>query len=209
MARYVGPKCRLCRREGVKLFLKGDRCYSDKCSFERRAYAPGQHGSSQRRKESNYGLQLREKQKAKRIYGILERQFKRYFEEAARRKGATGETLLQILESRLDNLVYRFGFAPSRQAARQLVKHGHITVNGEVVDIPSYRVSPGDVIRVREESKGLELIHESLRKMGRGRDLPWLSVDKTTLSGTMLELPKREDIPIPIEEHLIVELYSK
>ncbi len=209
MARYIGSKCRLCRREGAKLFLKGDRCYSDKCSFERRAYAPGQHGYSQRRKESDYGLQLREKQKAKRIYGVFERQFRNYFEKASGKRGATGEVLLQVLESRLDNIVYRLGFGASRQTARQLVRHRHIMVDDRLVDIPSYQVSPGSVVKVREESKGLELIHESLRKMGRGRELPWLSVDKTTLSGSMLELPKREDIPVPIEEHLIVELYSK
>lgn len=209
MARYTGSVCKLCRREGAKLFLKGDRCLSEKCSFDKRGYAPGQHGQQGRRKETEYGLQLREKQKAKRIYGIFERQFRTYFEKASTGKGIVGENLLRFLERRLDNVVYRLGFASSRKAARQLVRHRHILINDKIVDIPSFLVSPREVIKVREKSRELELIHDSLRKVGRAREIPWLSLDKSTLTGVMLELPKREDIPTPIEEHLIVELYSK
>jgi small subunit ribosomal protein S4 len=210
MARYSGPVCRLCRREGTKLFLKGERCYSEKCSFDRRSYAPGQHGNSGRRKKIQaYGEQLREKQKARRTYGVLERQFRHYYERAARRPGVTGENLLQLLESRLDNIVYRLGFAPSRPAARQLVRHRHITVNGTRVNIPSFQVKPGDVMAVRQESKELGLIHESLSRMGKAREMAWLSVDKALLTGEMLEMPSRDDIQIPLEEQLIVELYSK
>ena len=209
MARYTGAVCKLCRREGTKLFLKGERCLSDKCAVDRRAFAPGQHGMSSQRKVLAYGRQLREKQKAKRTYGVLERQFRHYYEHAARRPGVTGENLLQLLESRLDNIVYRLGFAMSRPAARQLVRHRHIEVNGVRVNIPSYQVRPGDKIAVRKESKELDMIHESLRRVGKSREMAWLSLDKAALSGEMLEMPAREDIQIPLEEQLIVELYSK
>lgn len=209
MARYTGPNCKLCRREGVKLFLKGERCYLDKCAVDRRSYPPGQHGQNQRRKPSAFALQLREKQKAKRQYGVLESQFRGYYKESARRRGVTGETLLQMLEARLDNVVYRLGFAPSRKSARQLVRHGHITVNDKRVDIPSYQVGSGDRIQLREKSRQLALVHDSLKRMAEGRQVPWLAVDKVNLSGEFLEPPKREDIPTAVEEHLIVELYSK
>ncbi|RKY63257.1 MAG: 30S ribosomal protein S4 [Candidatus Latescibacterota bacterium] len=208
MARYTGPSCRLCRREGMKLFLKGERCVSPACSFERRGFPPGQHGRTAQQKLTTYGLQLREKQKLKRIYGVLETQFKRYLEMAERMPGNTGENLLQILERRLDNVVYRLGFAPSRKAARQLVAHGHFLVNERKVDIPSYLVSPGDVVRVRDESRDLAIIHASLRR-ARGRELPWLQLDKSKLSGTVVEVPKREDIPTPVQERLVVEFYSR
>ena len=209
MARYTGPSCKLCRREGTKLFLKGERCHLDKCSFEKRGYAPGMHGQKMRRKPSEYSLQLREKQKTKRQYGLFENQFRMCYQRAARRKGVTGELLLQTLESRLDNVVFRLGFAPSRKSARQLVRHRHVAVNERTVDIPSCQVTPGDEIRIREKSRQLPMIHDALRRMGEGRQVPWLSVDKVNLSGTFLENPKREDIPTPVEEHLIVELYSK
>ena len=209
MARYIGPDCRQCRREGAKLFLKGERCTSDRCSFERRGYAPGQHGQSMMRKRSEYEHQLREKQRAKRIYGIMEKQFRNYFRKAEREKGIAGENLLRLLECRLDNLVYRLGFAPSRKAARQLIRHRHFQVNDRGVDIPSYQVSAGDIISTREKSRQLQVIHETLTKIGKGRELPWLSVDKVNLTGTLLEIPKREDIPTPVEERLIVELYSR
>ena len=209
MARYTGPNCKLCRREGMKLFLKGARCHLDKCSFERRSYAPGMHGQNTRRKPSEYALQLREKQKTRRMYGVLENQFRNYYGGAARRKGVTGEILLQVLECRLDNLVFRLGFAPSRKSARQLVRHRHVQVNDRVVDIPSYQVSPGDTIQIREKSRQLQTVHDALGRMGEGRQAPWLSVDKGNLSGTLVEYPKREDIPTPVEEQLIVELYSK
>jgi small subunit ribosomal protein S4 len=209
MARYTGPNCKLCRREGVKLFLKGARCHLDKCSFEKRSYAPGMHGQNTRRKPSEYAFQLREKQKTKRQYGIFENQFRNYYRQAAQRKGVTGELLLQMLECRLDNVAFRLGFAPSRKAARQLVRHRHVAVNGRPVDIPSYQVSPGDTIQIREKSRQLPLIHDALKRMGEGRQLPWLSVDKVNLSGSLLEHPKREDIPTPVDEQLIIELYSK
>lgn len=207
MAKYTGPVCRLCRREGVKLYLKGDRCYSDKCAIVRRPVAPGQHGQS-RRKTSEYGIQLREKQKARRIYGVLEKQFARYFEMAERMKGITGENLLQILERRLDNVVYRLGFASSRAQARQIVRHGHITVNGKRVNIPSYLVDVGDVIAVREKSASLELFKAARENAGKAV-VPWLQVDYEKLEGNVVALPSREDIDVPIEEHLIVELYSR
>ncbi|MFQ6092563.1 MAG: 30S ribosomal protein S4 [bacterium] len=209
MARYRDAQCRLCRREGEKLFLKGNRCVTDKCAFERRGYAPGQHGHDSRRKISDYGLQLREKQKARRIYGLLERQFKSYYEKAARQKGITGEALLRLLELRLDNVVYRLGFAPSRNAARQLVRHRHFTVNGRGVDIPSYQVKAGDVIRVKEKSRKLAAIQAALRRIDRRTELPWLQVDKATWTGHVLALPNRDEIPTPVQEHLIVGLYSK
>ena len=208
MARNLEPSCRQCRREGLKLYLKGDRCYSDKCSFNRRPVAPGQHGTS-RRKLSEYGIQLREKQKVRRIYGILEKQFKNYFEMADKMKGITGENLLQLLERRLDNVVYRLVFASSRAQARQLVRHGHITVNGRKVNIPSYITNVGEVIGVRERSAS-EVEHFKALKEGTGRTVvPWLSVDYEKLEGTITALPSREDIDIEIQEHLIVELYSR
>ncbi|MCJ7576828.1 MAG: 30S ribosomal protein S4 [candidate division Zixibacteria bacterium] len=208
MARYREANCKLCRREGEKLFLKGTRCYSEKCAFDRRAYSPGEHGRSMRRKGSEYALRLREKQKVRRIYGILERQFRNYFERAAKEKGITGQHLLRMLECRLDNLVYRLGFAPSRKAARQLVLHRHFFVNNRTVNIPSYQLKPGDVVTVREKSRNLDLIHQALRE-GRGAELPYLRLDKARLEGELLESPKREDIPVMVQEQLIVELYSK
>jgi len=193
MAVYHDAKCRLCRREGMKLFLKGARCNTDKCAIERRGYAPGEHGKSRRIKETNYGQQLREKQKARRIYGLLERQFRHYFSKAATAKGVTGETLLQMLESRIDNVVFRLGFAPNRAAARQLVRHGHVHVNGRKVDIPSYMTRVGDVVSLREKSRSPE----------------WLELNVDTMSGRVLSIPTRGSIPVPVNEQLIVELYSK
>ncbi|MDQ7054033.1 MAG: 30S ribosomal protein S4 [candidate division KSB1 bacterium] len=209
MARYIGPVCKLCRREGQKLFLKGAKCTSPKCPLETRNFPPGQHGRNRMFKQSEYGMQLREKQKVRRIYGVLERQFHNYYERATRQKGITGENLLRLLERRLDNIVYRLGFAPSRAAARQLVRHRHIMVNDRVVDIPSYLLKPGDVVKVREKSRKLELIHQSLRRMREGKQLPWLDLNKAALSGTLLEIPSRADIPVDVNESLIVELYSK
>jgi len=208
LARYRGPVCRLCRREGVKLFLKGDRCYTDKCAMERRPYPPGQHGQM-RRKKTEYALLLREKQKLKRIYGVLENQFRRYFEEAERQKGVTGENLLILLERRLDNVVYRMGFANSRNQARQLVRHGHILVNGKKVDIPSYLVEVGDEISIREKSREIPFIKEAIESIPR-RGIPsWLEVDHDHFKGTVKALPTREEIAIPVQEQLIVEFYSK
>ncbi len=207
MARYTGSVCRLCRREGMKLYLKGDRCYTDKCAITKRAYAPGQHGTS-RRKLSNYGIQLREKQKAKRFYGVLESQFRKYFEIADKQTGITGENLLRLLESRLDNVVYRLGFASSRAEARQLVVHGHFRVNSKKVDIPSYLVSAGDIISVKERSKSSDKFR-SLVENFKGNVPEWLTVDMEKLEGTVLSLPSREDIDLPIAENLIVELYSR
>ncbi|MEK7774404.1 MAG: 30S ribosomal protein S4 [Candidatus Zixiibacteriota bacterium] len=209
MARYTEAVCKLCRREGEKLFLKGSRCYTEKCAIERRQYAPGQHGQTSRRKLSSYGIQLREKQKVRRTYGVLERQFRNYFHEADRRTGVTGEELLQLLETRLDNIVYRLGFAPSRKSARQLIRHRHVTVNGGLVDVPSYHVRPHEIIKIKDKSKNLELVHSALRDSGRGNDLPWLRLNKASLEGEMLEVPKRSDIPLTANEQLIVELYSK
>jgi small subunit ribosomal protein S4 len=206
MARYTGPSCRLCRREGQKLYLKGERCYSDKCAVSKRAYAPGQHGQG-RKKISNYGLQLREKQKAKRAYGILESQFRGYFEKAEKQAGIAGENLLRILETRLDNVVYRMGFAASRKEARQLVTHGHFTINGKKVDIPSYIVSVGEVIKVKAKSVSsakFKAMTESATSVKN-----WLEVSSENLEGKVVSLPTREDIDIPIAEHLIVELYSR
>lgn len=206
MARYTGPVCRLCRREGIKLYLKGDKCYSDKCPVARRAYAPGQHGQS-RKKLSNYALQLREKQKAKRIYGILETQFRSYYDEADRRKGITGENLLRLLETRLDNVVFRAGFANSRVEARQLVRHGHFVVNGKKVDIPSYQVILGDIIAVKEKSRSSEKF-KALAEVSR--TVPqWLTVNMDNFEAKVIAEPKREDIDIPVQETFIVELYSK
>ena len=209
MARYKDPNCRLCRREGEKLFLKGSRCMSDKCAFERRGFPPGQHGQNQRRKVSEYGVQLREKQKVRRIYGILEKQFHNYFEAAERQKGITGENLLRLLETRLDNFVYRLGFAPSRKSARQLVRHRHFLVNGGIVDVPSYQLKPTDVVRVKEKSRKLDIIHLALKDAERSADLPWIRLNKAALEGELLENPKRADIPVMVSEQLIVELYSK
>lgn len=208
MARYTDANCKLCRREGEKLFLKGSRCMTEKCAFEKRAYAPGQHGHNTRRKISEYGLQLREKQKVRRIYGILERQFRNYFAKADRKIGITGENLLQLLECRLDNIVYRLGFAPSRKAARQLVRHRHFQVNGRIVDVPSYNVRPHDVIKVKEKSKGLDVVHLALKE-SRGEEIAWLRLNKASLEGELLEIPKRDEIMVPAQEQLIVELYSK
>lgn len=206
MARYTGPVCRLCRREGVKLYLKGEKCFTDKCPVAKRAYAPGQHGQN-RKKLTNYGMQLREKQKAKRIYGILETQFRRYYEEAERQKGIAGENLLRLLEMRLDNVVYRLGFANSRPEARQLVRHGHFTVNGKKVNIPSYEVKVNDVIAVTEKSRQSEKF-KALAEVAT--TVPkWLTVDKDKMEGQVIALPQREDIDIPVNETLIVELYSR
>jgi len=208
VARYRGAVCRLCRREGVKLYLKGERCIGNKCAMERRAYAPGEHGQG-RKKRSTYGIQLREKQKAKRIYGILERQFRRYFQLADRYRGMTGTILLQLLERRLDNLVYRLGFAPSRAAARQLIRHGHVRVNGRKVDIPSYLVKPGQEISLVEKMKENPLVKSGLELAEKRERLPWLSYSPETLSGRLLNVPARDEIPVDLNEQLIVELYSK
>ena len=207
MARYTGPVCRLCRREGQKLYLKGDKCFSDKCPITRRNYAPGQHGQ-RRTKLSGYGIQLREKQKVRRHYGILEGQMRKYFEMADKKAGVTGENLLGILETRLDNVVYRLGLGASRAEARQLVRHGHFTVNGKKVDIPSYMVSIGDTIAVKENSKSSPRFKE-LQEMFQGNVVPWLQMDIENLVGKVVAEPARADIDLPIEEHLIVELYSK
>lgn len=207
MARYTGASCRLCRREGEKLFLKGDRCYTSKCSVTKRAYAPGQHGQ-QRKKLSEYGLQLREKQKAKRFYGILESQFRKYFDIAVKKQGVTGENLLILLETRLDNIAYRMGLAESRAQARQLVRHGHITVNGKKVNIPSYLVKAGDVIAVREKSRNLPKIKKAV-EANMTKVPKWLEFNSEGLSCKVLALPEREDIDLQVQEHLIVELYSK
>jgi len=208
MARYTESVCRLCRREGVKLFLKGERCYTDKCAIERRNYPPGQHGQA-RAKFSEYAIQLREKQKLRRIYGVLERQFRRYFAIAERGKGVTGESLLVLLERRLDNLVYRMGFANSRSEGRQLVRHGHCAINGKKVNIPSYLVKAGDVITIREKSRQVARIAAALEASQR-RGIPdWLEVDRQTFMGRVKALPARADLTAPINEKLVVELYSK
>ena len=209
MAVYHDARCRLCRREGMKLFLKGARCFTDKCAFERRGYAPGEHGKSRRVKETNYGQQLREKQKARRIYGLLERQFRHTFAKASEAKGVTGEVLLQMLERRLDNVVFRLGLASSRSAARQLVRHRHFAVNGRTVDITSFQVKAGDEIQVREKSKELVVIKNSLESR-KGQGLPdWVDLNTEKLAGRVLHIPTRASIPVPINEQLIVELYSK
>ena len=208
MARYTGPRCRLCRREGSKLFLKGDRCFSEKCAFERRSYAPGQHGKG-RIKVSDYGIRLREKQRVRRIYGIKESQFRRYFEIADRQKGVTGTNLLVLLERRLDNVVYRLGFADSRSQARQLVKHGHFLVNGRRVDIPSYQVRVGDEIVVREKSKDLVPIVQAIEAVARRGVPDWLELDAENKKGVVKAMPERSHITMPIQEQYIVEFYSK
>lgn len=211
MGRYTGPVCKLCRREGQKLFLKGTKCYTEKCPIERRNYAPGQHGlvQARRRKASEYSHQLREKQKVKRIYGVSERYFRDLFQEAAKRRGVTGETLLVLLETRLDNVVYRLGFGASRKQARQLVRHRHVDINGRVVDIPSYQLRPGDEVRLREKSKDLLPVQAALESKSRPETVAWLAVDEDTRTGRMLEVPSREDVPLAVQEQLIVELYSK
>lgn len=208
LGRYIESVCKLCRREGMKLFFKGDRCYTDKCAFERRSYAPGQHGQG-RSKPTAYALQLREKQRAKRMYGLMERQFHGYFKKAERLKGITGENLLLLLERRLDNVVYRLGFADSRGDARQLIMHRHLRVNGNGVSIPSYIVKPGQIIEIKEKSKGKARVNEALETVER-RGIPqWLELDKASHKGVVKALPKREDITMPIQEQFIVELYSR
>ncbi len=208
MARYTGPRCRLCRREGSKLFLKGDRCFTEKCAFERRSYAPGHHGQG-RIKVSDYGIRLREKQRVRRIYGVNESQFRRYFEMADRQKGVTGTNLLVLLEKRLDNVVYRLGFAESRAQARQLVKHGHFLVNGRKVDIPSFQVKVGDEITVREKSKDIIPIVQALEAVARRGVPDWLELDADNKKGTVKSVPERSHITMPIQEQFIVEFYSK
>ncbi|ACV69324.1 30S ribosomal protein S4 [Desulfohalobium retbaense] len=208
MARYTESKCRLCRREGEKLFLKGDRCYTDKCAFERRAYPPGQHGRM-RKKPSDYAIQLREKQKVRRLYGILENQFRNYFKKAEAQKGVTGTNLLRLLETRLDNVVYRLGFANSREQARQLVRHGHFELNGRRVNIPSLQVREGDAIEVRERSRKVPAFQEAQEVIARRGCPEWLEVDSAAFKGAIKAQPQREDVTFPINEQLIVELYSK
>jgi len=209
LARYTGASCRLCRRENLKLLLKGDRCYGDKCAFERRPYAPGQHGQRRGGKFSDYRLQLREKQKVRRIYGVLERQFRRYYYHAEKQKGITGTNLLILLETRLDNIVYRMGFASSRIQARQLVRHNHFLVNNRKVNIPSYQVEVEDVIEIKEGSRKVPSILEAMETLVR-RGIPnWIELDKGNFKGTLKTLPNREDLTMPIQEQLIIELYSK
>jgi len=209
--RYTGSSCRQCRREGTKLFLKGTKCFTEKCPVERRPYPPGQHGqaASRRRKSSEYSKQLREKQKIKRIYGVSETQFRNMFEKVSKLPGITGHNLLAALESRLDNLVYRMGFAPSRKAARQLIRHRHVEINGKLVDIPSYVVAPGQEVRVKQKSRELVLVQAAMEQATRGASPSWLAVDRETYSGRMLERPARPNIPIAAQEQLVVELYSK
>lgn len=209
MAKYTGSVCRLCRREDMKLFLKGDRCYSDKCAYERRTYPPGQHGQRRRGKPSDYQIQLREKQKVRRMYGILEGQFRRYYRWADRMKGVTGVNLLMLLERRLDNVVYRLGFANSRSQARQILRHGHITVNGRKVNIPSFLVKPDDAVEIKERSRKAVPILEALETVERRGVPQWLSLEKDQFKGIVSAMPSREDITMPIQEQLIVELYSK
>lgn len=208
MAKYTDPKCRLCRREGMKLFLKGSRCHTEKCAFERKAYFPGQHGPEGRVRRSEFGNQLREKQRVRRIYGLLEKQFHNYYKKASRIPGNTGEVLLQMLERRLDNVVFRLGLTTSRTQARQIVRHGHVTVNKKRVDIPSFQVKSGDVVSLKERSKGLDTVKASLEARS-GDQVSWLSLNNAEVTGTVTRLPLREDIPMEIQEQLIVELYSK
>jgi small subunit ribosomal protein S4 len=209
LANYTGSDCRICRRENMKLFLKGDRCYSDKCAFDRRSYPPGQHGERRGRKTSDYGIQLREKQKIKRIYGLSEKQFHLFFERADRQKGITGSNLLVSLERRLDNVVYRLGFASSRSQARQLVQHSHFLVNGKKVNIPSFEVKVGDSVEVRERSRTMQLIQDSMDAVVRRGVPQWLDLEKENLKGMVKNLPVREDLTMPMQEQLVVELYSK
>jgi len=208
MARYIGPVCRQCRREGLKLFLKGDRCYTEKCSIERRAYPPGEHGQGHR-KQSDYGLQLREKQKVRRMYGLLEKQFRSYYYDADGQKGVTGSNLLRLLEIRLDNAVFRLGFAVNRAEARQIVRHNHILVNGRKANIPAMRVRKGDIIEIRPKARKHARIQSALANVDRRGVPEWLDLDKKNFRGTVARVPEREDVTMPIEEHLIVELYSK
>ncbi|KLO22619.1 30S ribosomal protein S4 [Marinitoga sp. 1197] len=209
MARYIGSLCKLCRREGFKLYLKGERCYTDKCALARRPYAPGQHGK-QTKKPTQYGLQLRSKQALKRIYGVLERQFRRYFDEASRKEGNTGENLMRILETRLDNVVYQMGYAVNRRTARQLVRHGHFLVNGKKVDIPSYRVKPGDVIEVKEKSRSILPIKQGIELTQKAnKKLDWIEVDYNAFKGTFLRLPTLDEMEVPVDLQAIIELYSK
>jgi small subunit ribosomal protein S4 len=211
MSRYTGPVCKLCRREGQKLFLKGQKCYTEKCPVERRAYPPGQHGPAhaRRRKQSDYAVQLREKQKVKRIYGLHERQFRNVFESASQQQGVTGENLLRLLETRLDNIVFRMGFAQSRNQARQIVRHRHVEVNGHVVDVPSYHVRPGDEVALRAGHKELEVVEASLEARTRPNLPEWLALDQKARVGRVVRNPERQDIPLAVQEQLIVELYSK
>jgi len=209
LARYTGSVCRLCRRENMKLFLKGDRCYSDKCAFDRRGYPPGQHGERRGRKISDYGIQLREKQKVKRMYGVTEKQFRLFFQRAHRQKGISGTNLLVLLERRLDNLVYRMGFVNSRTQGRHFVRHNHFTVNGKKVNIPSYLVKPGEVVEVREKSRKVQAISDALDAVVRRGVPQWIELEKDAFKGTVKALPVREDLTMPIQEQLIVELYTK
>ena len=209
MARYTGAKCKLCRREGMKLFLKGERCYGSSCAIERRPYGPGEHGRRRGRKPSDYKLQLREKQKVRAIYGVLERQFRLYFAEANRRKGATGENLFNLLEKRLDNVLYRLGFAPSRASARQLIRHKHVLVDGGVCDIPSRQVRVGQNVAIRTKSHNIPQIVDAIKDNAKRDRLPFVEADEKKLSGSLLSEPQLSDLPIPIQENLIVELYSK
>ncbi|HMU42719.1 MAG TPA: 30S ribosomal protein S4 [Ignavibacteriaceae bacterium] len=208
MARYTDSVCKLCRRERQKLFLKGQKCFTEKCPIEEKNYAPGQHGLSRRAKVSEYGVQLREKQKIKRSYGILETQFRNYFEKAIKQKGRTGENLVKLLERRLDNVVYRLGLASSRKQARQIIRHRHVVVNDGLVDIPAYLLNAGDVVKIKDKSKKLDLIHNSIKRVKEGT-YPWLSIDKATLSGVFIQIPERSDVPLEANEQLVVELYSK
>ncbi len=208
MARYTDSVCKLCRRERQKLFLKGQKCFTEKCPIETKNYPPGEHGLNRRAKVSEYGIQLREKQKIKRIYGLLETQFRNYFDKANKQKGITGENLVKLLESRFDNVIYRLGFGASRKQARQLIRHRHFMINDRLVDIPSYLLSPGDVVKLRDKSKKLDTIHSSLKRV-KDSTYSWLSVDKANLLGTFVQVPEREDIPLNANEQLVVELYSK
>jgi len=209
MARYTGAKCKLCRREGMKLFLKGERCYGSTCAIERRPYGPGEHGRRRGRKPSDYKLQLREKQKVRSIYGVLERQFRLYFAEANRRQGATGENLFNLLEKRLDNMIYRLGFAPSRASARQLIRHKHVLVEGGVCDIPSRQVRVGQTVSIRTKSQNIPQVVDSLKDNNKRDRLPFIEADEKKMEGRLLSEPQLSDLPIPIQENLIVELYSK
>ena len=209
MGRYIGPVCKLCRREKEKLFLKGSKCMTTKCPVERRGYVPGQHGQNRRSRLSDYGVQLREKQKIKRIYGLFEKQFRNYYKKADRMAGITGNNLILLLERRLDNIVYRLGFAPSRKAARQLITHRHFNVNGRIVNIPSYITGEGDLIEVRDKAKKMEVIHASMRRIKAENATPWLELDKANMLGKVIEIPEREQIPLEVKEHLVIELYSK
>ena len=208
MARYIDSVCKLCRRERQKLFLKGQKCYTEKCPIETRNYPPGEHGQSRRSKVSEYGIQLREKQKIKRIYGLLETQFRNYFKKANKQKGITGENLIKLLECRFDNIVYRLGLAASRKQARQLIRHRHFLINERLVDIPSYSLSAGDIIKVRDKSKKLDAIHNSLKRV-KDTAYSWLTIDKANLTGTYVQIPEREEVPLNANEQLVIELYSK